>query len=48
MESCHSEKGLPMGREMITHKSYYIHRYMFGSMRSVGLVGQGWCDQFMS
>ena len=36
--------GLPMRLEMITQKASEIHYLMFGSMRSVGLVGQGWCD----
>ena len=41
-------QGLPVGRKMVTQKAYEIHRYMFGSMRSVGLVCWGWCDLFMS
>ena len=35
---------LQVGREMIIQKASEIHCYMFGSMRSVGLVGRGWCD----
>ena len=42
------KQGLPMGREMMIQKTSEIHRYMFGSTRSVGSVGQGWCDRFMS
>ena len=42
------KQGLPVGPEMITQKASEIHRYTFGSMRSVGSVGRGWCDQFMS
>ena len=42
------KQGLPVGREMIIQKNYEINRYMFGSIRSVGSVGWGWCDQFMS
>ena len=33
---------------MIIQKASEIHRYMFGFMRSVGLVVYGLCDQFMS
>ena len=35
---------LLVGHETIISKAYEIHRYMFESIRSVGLVGQGWCD----
>ena len=42
------KQGLPVGREIIIQKASEIHRYMFGSMLSVGLVGRGWCDRFMS
>ena len=39
---------LPVVQEMIIQKVSEIHHYMFGSMRSVGLVGQEWRDQFIS
>ena len=42
------KQGLPVGWEMTIHKASETHRYMFGSMCSVGSVGRGWCDQFMS
>ena len=42
------KQGLPVGQEMIIQKTSEIHRYMFGSMRSVGFVGWVWRDQFMS
>ena len=42
------EQGLPVEQETITQNASEIHRYMFVSMRSVGSVGWGWCDQFMS
>ena len=42
------KQGLPMGRETTIQKAYEIHHYIFDSMRSVGLVGWGWCDQFIS
>ena len=41
------KQGLPVGGEMTIQKAYEIHRYMFGSMRSCGSVGRGWCDGFM-
>ena len=41
------KKVIPVVGEMIIHKASEIQRYMFGSIRSVGLVGQGWCDRFM-
>ena len=40
--------GLLVGREIIIQKAFEIQRYMFGSMRSVGSAGQGWCVRFMS
>ena len=42
------KQGLPVGRDMIIQKASKIHRYMFCSIRSVGLVGHRWCEQFMS
>ena len=42
------KQGLLVGQYMIIQKAYEIHRYMFGSMHSVGLVGRGCCDRFMS
>ena len=42
------KQGIPMVREMIIQKASDIHRYMLGSICSVGLVGRGWCGQFMS
>ena len=42
------KQGLPVGREMIIHRTSEIYRYMFGSMGSVGLVSWIWCDIFMS
>ena len=41
------KQGLPVGREMIIQKASEVHRYMFGSTRSLGSVGQVWCEQFM-
>ena len=48
MGPCNEEKGLPAGRYMAIQKAYDIKCYMFGSTRSLGLVGWGRCDQFMS
>ena len=42
------KQGLPVGRKIVIQKAYEIHRYMFGSMSSVGSVRWGWCDLFMS
>ena len=42
------KQGLLVGRDMIIQKASEIHCYMFGSIRSVGSVGWGWCDQFVS
>ena len=42
------KQDLPVGREMITKKASEIHCCMISSMRSIGSVGWGWCDQFMS
>ena len=42
------KQGLQVGWKMITQKVYEIHLYVFGSMCSVGSVGKGWCDIFMS
>ena len=42
------KQGLQVGREMITQKASEIHRYTFGSTRSLVSVGRGWCEQFIS
>ena len=42
------KQGLPVGREMIIQKASEIHRYMFVSMRYVGLIGWGRCERFTS
>ena len=41
------KRGLPLVQEMIIQKDSEIHRYMFGSTRSLGSVGWGLCEQFM-
>ena len=35
------KQGLPAGRMLVIHQASGIYRYMFGSMRYVGLVGWG-------
>ena len=42
------KQGLLVGQDIISQKNFEIHRYMFGSMRSVGSAGRGCCDLFMS
>ena len=41
------KQGIPVVRETTIQKDSYIHRYMFGSMHFLGLVGWVWCDWFM-
>ena len=42
------KQGLPVGRDMIIQKAQEIQCLMYGALRSVGLVGRRWCDQFMN
>ena len=41
-------KGLPLGQETIVQKASEIKCYIFGSTRSIGSVGRGYCEKFMS
>ena len=38
---------LPVGWDIIIHKSQEIHHYMYGSLHYVGSFGRGWCKLFM-
>ena len=42
------KQDLPVGWKMIIQKTSEIHHYMFVSVCSLGSVGWGWCDKFMS